>query len=463
MFKNLYFKLGLISTITTLALLISLPRIPIKFQKGPVNIDTSIGGYRIYLFNGKVDLDLREFKKGLDLKGGIKVVLRADLSKIAESEKENALESAKEIISRRVDLLGVTEPSISTVKIGDESRIIVEIPGLENVGDAIALIGETAQLNFKKLKEDKPWTEDKFTEYYLDPSVWEDTGVTGADLNGVDVVVADQGDLQNAGRPQIKLRFSSEGRTKFSEVAKNNISKPIALFLDEGSYPLSMPVVSPDLATGLTDDPVISGDFTFDTAKNLSIQIRAGALPIPVEVLEQETIGAILGNDSVRSSFFAGLVGLILVFIYLVFKYRKLGFIAGIALSIYAILVMAIFKLVPVVLTLPGIAGFVLSIGMATDANVLTFERINEELFWKKPQNLAIKLGFERAWNSIRDSNMSSLITAFILFQLGSGPVRGFALTLAIGIAVSLFSSIFVVRTLIEFFNIGKVAEGRNK
>ncbi len=463
MFKNLYFRLGLISTLTTLALLIALPKIPISVHKGFVNLETSIGGYNVNLFGGKIKLDLRDFKKGLDLKGGIKVVLRADMSKIADSEKTNALESAREIISRRVDLLGVTEPTISTVKVGEEYRIIVEIPGLENVGDAIALIGETAQLKFKKLKTDKPWTAEKFAEYYTDPTVWEDTGVTGADLNGVDVVVGSQGDIQNSGRPQIKLRFSSEGRSKFSEVAKENVNKPIALFLDEGSYPLSTPVVSADLATGLTDDPVISGDFTFDTAKNLSIQIRAGALPIPVEVLEQETIGATLGNDSIKSSFFAGLVGLLFVFIFMVFKYGKLGFIAGIALSIYTVLVLAIFKIIPVVLTLPGIAGFVLSIGMATDANVLTFERINEEIFWKKPRNLAIKLGFERAWNSIRDSNVSSLITSFILFELGSGPVRGFALTLAIGILVSLFSSIFVVRTFIELFNIGNVADRRLK
>ena len=462
MFKNLYFKLGLISTLTTLAILISLPNIPIKFKKGFVNIDSSIGGYNINLFGGKIHLDLRDFKKGLDLKGGIKIVLRADMSKISDSEKNNAVESAREVISRRVNLLGVTEPNISTVKVGDEYRIIVEIPGIDNVGDAIALIGETAQLKFKQLKQGKEWTAEKFAEYYTDPTVWEDTGVTGADLNGVDVIVGSQRDLQNAGKPEIKLRFSNEGRNKFSDLAKKNINKPVALFLDEGSYPLSMPVVNPDLANGLNDDPVISGNFTFDSAKNLSIQIRAGALPIPVEVLQQETIGATLGSDSIRKSFFAGVIGLALVFIFMVVKYGKLGFLSGIALSIYAALVLAIFKVIPVVLTLPGIAGFVLSIGMATDANILIFERINEELFWKKPRNLAIKLGFDRAWNSIRDSNVSSLITSFILFELGSGPVRGFALTLAIGIVVSLFTSIFVVRTFIELFNMGNTVERKS-
>lgn len=455
MFKNIYFKLGLISTITALAVLITLPRIPIVIKKGYVNIDSSIGGYYFRLFNDKFVVDLRDFKKGLDLKGGIKIVLRADTSKIADSEKDNALEAAREVISRRVNLLGVTEPNISTVKLGGEARIIVEIPGIENVGDAIALIGETAQLKFKVLKADKPWSAETFSEYYLDPTAWEDSGITGADLKGVDVVVGDTQDIQSSGKPQIRLRFTNEGRNKFSELAKQQIGKPVGLFLDEDAAPLSMPVVSADLADGLTDDPVISGDFTFETAKNLSIQIRAGALPIPVEVLEQETIGATLGSESIDKSFFAGLVGLALVLIFMIYKYGKLGLLSGIALSIYSVIVLAIFKTIPVVLTLPGIAGFVLSIGMATDANILIFERINEELYWNKPRNLAIKLGFERAWNSIRDSNISSLITSFILFQLGSGPVRGFALTLAIGILVSLFTSIFVVKVLIEVFNIG--------
>jgi preprotein translocase subunit SecD len=209
------------------------------------------------------------------------------------------------------------------------------------------------------------------------------------------------------------------------------------------------------LVNGLTGDPVISGTFDVKSAKALSVQIRAGALPVPVTVLEQKTIGATLGDESVKRSFFAGAVGLLLVFLFLLFMYGRLGMLAGFALLIYTFIVLAIFKVVPVVLTLPGIAGFVLSIGMATDANILVFERIKEEMLWGKPQNLAIKLGFDRAWNSIKDSNMSSLLTAGILFYFGSGPVRGFALTLAIGIIVSLFTSIFVVRTFIETFKFG--------
>jgi preprotein translocase subunit SecD len=329
----------------------------------------------------------------------------------------------------------------------------VEIPGVSDVDSAVSLIGQTAQLVFMQLPKDTPWNQDQFAQYYQDKTVWEPTGITGADLKGADVVFS-QSDPTNAGRPQIQLKFTNEGRKKFSEVAKANVNKPIALYLDTEKYPLSMPVVSADLAAGLTNDPVINGSFDVATANALSLQIRAGALPVPVTVLEQKTVGATLGADSVKRSFIAGAIGLILVLLFMVFMYGRLGVISGIALVIYSFLVLAIFKFIPVVLTLPGIAGFILSIGMATDANILIFERVKEEMRWGRPKNLAIKLGFERAWDSIKDSNASSLITCAILFYFGTGPVKGFALTLAIGIFASLFSAIFVVKTLIQVFNI---------
>jgi len=459
--QNLNFRLGMIFAMTVLSILVVLPRIPISINNKWLKLDTSVGGYFINL--GKWQLDLRDIKKGLDLEGGIKVVLRADMSKIADDEKSGALESAKEVIDRRVNLLGVTEPFVATSKVGDEYRIIVEIPGIDNVSEAINLIGQTAQLKFKTLKKDLEWTQDKYLQYVSSPDSWEDSGVTGADMKGADVVVAQGGDISQQGKPQIQLKFTNEGRTKFSELAKTNIGKPIALYLDEDSFPISAPTVSEDLATGLISDPVISGNFTFESAKTLAIQLRSGALPIPVEVLEQKTVGATLGGESIQKSFLAGVVGLILVFAFLVLRYRFLGILSGISLIIYSFIVLAIFKIIPVVLTLPGIAGFILSIGMATDACILIFERTREEIRWGKPRNLAIKLGFERAWNSIKDSNVSSLITSFILFQFGSGSVRGFALTLAIGIFVSLFTSIFVVKTFIEATNFGQLRRPKHE
>jgi len=207
MLKNIYVRLGLISALTTLALLIVLPRTPINIKNSLIGLDTTIGGYNIELFGGKFKKDLRDFKKGLDLKGGIRIVLEADVSNIESGERDNALESAKNVISRRVDLLGVTEPYVATTKSGEQYRILVEIPGLDNVTEAVNLIGQTAQLTFKQLKPENEWSEDKMFEYYTKPESWESTGITGADLKGADVVVADQTDIQNQGKPQIKLRF----------------------------------------------------------------------------------------------------------------------------------------------------------------------------------------------------------------------------------------------------------------
>ncbi len=455
MFNGNLFRISLITFLTGLALLVVLPKTPLSvFDR-----DFTIGGYNLSFFDGKFNLDLTELKRGLDLEGGVRVVMRAKMDKIAEEDRANALESVRTVISRRVDLLGVSEPYITSSKVGDDYRLIVELPGIDNVASAVGLIGQTAQLEFRELLPDLEWNESRFSEYYMNPNSWQSTNVTGADLRGVDVVFSGASSTNINSLPQIQLRFTNEGRDKFSELAKQNINKPIALFLDESPYPLSTPVVSPDLATGLINDPVISGNFDLETAKALSVQLRAGALPVPVEVLEQRTIGATLGEESVNRSFFAGVVGLLLVMVFLVVMYGWLGVLADIALIIYALLVLSIFKIIPVVITLPGIAGFILSVGMATDANILIFERIKEEVLWGRPKSIALRLGFERAWASIRDSNITSLITAFILFYFGTGPVRGFALTLTIGIAVSLFTSIYVTRTFINAFDAAKILE----
>lgn len=450
--KNDHFRLGLIIGLFILSVLVASPRIPIKFNLGPVNVDTHIGGYYFSLFGDRIVLDLVNYKKGLDLEGGVKIVLKADMEKIPEVDRAAALASAKEIIDRRVNYLGVSEPYVVPVQTGDEYRIIVEIPGVDDLESALSLVGSTAQISFKELTPETPWDGTQFEQYFFSPDSWTETGLTGSDLHGAELVYSQAGVGFNQGStaPQIQLRFSNEGRKKFSEVAKKNVDKPIGIFLDDSPVPLSMPVVSSEFVSGVVGDPVISGNFDVETATNLTLQIRAGALPVSVEVLQQEKIGATLGSDSVRASFTAGIVGFILIMIFMFLLYGKLGLIADFALILYALLVLSIFKIVPVVLTLPGIAGFLLSVGMAVDANILIFERTNEELRAGRPRSLAIKLGFERAWSSIRDSNVSSLITATILFYLGTGAIRGFAVTLFIGIIVSLFTAIFVVETLIR-------------
>lgn len=429
--------------------LIALPKVPIKAPF--LGLDTSIGGYYFNFFNGKVVLDFRDIKKGLDLQGGVRLVLKANMQDVSEADRDKALESAREVISKRVDFLGVVEPKITTIKTPNDYRIEVEIPGIANVEQAVKAIGQTAQLKFKVLPKDKDWSEQDSFEYYNNLSLWQDSGVTGADLKGAEVVFGQSSSLQDRNKPQIQLIFTSDGRKKFSELVKENVGRPIGIFLDD--LPISMPIVNPDLAQGLTNDPVITGNFSLVDAKALALQIRAGALPVPVEILSQENISATLGIDSVQKSLKAGILGLGAVMIFMIILYGKLGLVANFGLLLYTSLVICLFKIIPVTLTLPGIAGFILTIGMAVDASILVFERIREEIKWGKPLSIALKLGFERSWLSIRDSNVSSLLTAGVLFYFGSGMVRGFALTLAIGVLVSMFTNIFIVRTIIRNFH----------
>lgn len=461
-FKNIYFKTGLIFGLFLISILVVLPRTPINLSNRYFSYETSIGGYYLDFFNGGWVLDLTDFKKGLDLAGGVRIVLRADMSEVAASDRDSALESAREVIERRVNFLGVSEPNIVPVKTQDEYRIVVEIPGVEDINTALNLVGRTAQINFRQLKPEVPWDGTQFQDYYYNPEVWENTGVTGRDLRGSNVVFANGGvgsaDL-NGTAPRIQMLFSTEGRDKFSTAAKANINKPLGIFLDDDPIPLSMPVVSDEFADGVFQDPVITGNFSIEEANNLTLQIRAGALPVSVEVLQQEKVGASLGDAAISASFRAGLIGFIIILVFMVLLYGRAGLIADMALILYALLVLSVFKVIPVVLTLPGIAGFLLSIGMAVDANILIFERVREELKAGKPRSIATKLGFENAWSSIRDSNLSSLITAVILFYMGSGPVKGFALTLFVGITISLFTAVFVVRNLLTFFKLDKDPE----
>jgi preprotein translocase subunit SecD len=377
------------------------------------------------------DLDV---KLGLDLQGGAHVVYQADTKNIPESERSQAVDATRINIERRINLLGVSEPIIQTAKVGDEYRLIVELAGVSDVNQAINTIGQTAQLEFYETKSATPSSEADFSP----------TGLTGKELK-ISQVQFNSGSGQNVGQPVVSLEFNAEGTKKFSEITARNIGKPVAILLDNRI------VTAPTVQNAITDGrAIISGNFTVADAKNLVIQLNAGALPIPIKIVEQRNVGASLGNESITKSLVAGVIGLTMVGIFMILNYGIRGLLADVALIIYVLVSLAIIRLVPVTLTLAGIAGLILSIGMAVDANILIFERIKEELRWGRPMKSALELGFHRAWNSIRDSNVSSLITAGILFWFGSGSVRGFALTLIIGVLVSLFSSITVTRTLLN-------------
>lgn len=374
--------------------------------------------------------------EGLDLRGGTHLVYELDLSKIDSKNTSNAVQGVINVIDRRINALGVSEPNIQSSKVGSKESVIVELPGVTDVNEAINIIGKTAQLEF--------WEEDATIQAVdngqVSPIGWKPTELNGSNLSKADVKFS-----QQTGEPEVTLEFNDEGSKLFAEITKRNLQKPVAIVLDNEI--ISAPTVQSVIEGG---QAVITGKFTIEDAKKLALELNAGALPVPIKLVEQRNVGATLGTDSVKQSLLAGLVGVLLIAIFMISYYRFPGFLAVCALTIYALLVIAIFKLVPVVLTLAGIAGFILSIGMAVDANILVFERMKEELRAGKTLGTAVDEGFRRAWLSIRDSNVSSLITCIILYFTTTGMVRGFAVTLAIGILVSMFTAITISRTFLK-------------
>lgn len=431
------YLLWIIIILTLLAIFVDLPNVPaIRFLDKDIQISFPL-------------------KLGLDLQGGTQLILEAETGSIAEADRDSALDSVKEVIERRVNSFGISESRVQTSTIGNQRRILVELPGLKDSTAAAELVGKTAKLDFRELSARSDSSETRratasaeATESAL-LAILESvpTGLTGADLIKAAPVFG--GSIGTSG-PQISIRFNDTGAKKFAEVTKRNIGKPLAIFLDDEL--LEAPTVQQEIIGG---DAVITGQFTIEQAKRIATQLNAGALKVPVRIINQRSIGPELGQESINKSLIAGIIGLGVVILYMAVFYGVLGLIADLALVIYTVLVLAIFKtglfvLPPVTLTLAGIAGFILSIGMAVDANILIFERMKEELRWGKSKGVALELGFKRAWSSIWASNVSSLITAVILYSMGSSLVRGFAITLAIGVLVSMFTAIIVTRTLLR-------------
>jgi len=501
------------------------------------------------------------YRLGLDLLGGAQLIYEANLSQIPNNEKQDALEGAKDVIERRVNAFGVSEPIVQTINAGESYRISVELAGVYDINSAIKMIGETPLLEFKeenpnavKLTEEQQKQLDQMNievrkqavevlqkikagedfsalakQYSEDPGSKDNGGLyegikkgqfvpeyedvifnklkngevysdlvktdfgyhiikkegesgsgddkainsrhilfktkTGADLgiavdpewmntqlSGKNLKKARVEYDPNSLTPQVSLEFDNEGAQLFADITTRNVGKTVAIFLD--GYPISLPTVQQPIIGG---QAIISGNFSAEEAKQLSQRLNAGALPIPVSLISQTTVGATLGQESIQKSLIAGLWGILLVALFMIIYYRLPGLIAVKALIIYTVVALALFKIFNVTLTLAGIAGFVLSIGMAVDANILIFERLKEELKAGKPLNKAIEEGFNRAWTSIRDSNISSLITCAILFWFGSSIIRGFAFTLAIGILVSMFSAIVITRQFLLLISNWKI------
>lgn len=392
-------------------------------------------------FPGNSFFNRYEPRLGLDLLGGTHLIYEADLASVPQSERLSALAGTRDVVERRVNAFGVSEPVVQTTQQEGHYRIIVELAGVTDVNEAIRQIGETPLLEFKELSSDSKaaLSQTTATSTQISPT-WANTGLSGKHLKRSQVTFEPQ-----TNRPEVSLQFNGEGQSLFADITKRNIGTQVGIFLD--GQLLSAPVVQTEITGG---QAVITGNFTLEEAKILVRRLNAGALPVPIKLVSQQTVGAALGELSLNRSLEAGFIGLILVAAFMILYYRLPGFLAVLALGVYATVSLMLFEMIPVTLTLAGVAGFVLSIGMAVDANVLIFERLKEELRLGQTIRGAVESGFKRAWPSIRDSNVSSLMTCAILYWFGSSIIRGFALTLGLGILVSMFSAITVTRTFLR-------------
>jgi preprotein translocase subunit SecD len=446
----------------------------------PILVLAGVAGWVVWPNNpgirlGSINRDI-EIVRGLDLQGGLQVLLEADLP--AESViTADQMQTARDIIENRVNALGVVEP---LVQVAGARRIVVELPGVKDPEQAVSTIKETGLLEFvdmsaldagqalslvgSRLETDfgqapapaATPTSDVATptsevgaptptaEAPAAPPLVFHTVMTGTGLKSAAATVS-----TNTNEFEVSFVLTDDGKKTFSEFTSTHVGKILGIVLDK------VLISAPRVSTAITEGQgVITGSFDRDSANRLAVQLRYGSLPIPLKVVESSTVGPTLGEDSLRKSAVAGVIGLAVVMLFMAIYYRLPGVLADVALLIYAITTLALFKLIPVTLTLPGVAGFILSIGVAVDANILIFERMKEELRSGRTVYQAIDTGFSRAWPSIRDSNLSTLITCGILFWFGStfgaSIVKGFSLTLALGVMVSLFTAITVTRTFLH-------------
>ncbi|MCL5004684.1 MAG: protein translocase subunit SecD [Patescibacteria group bacterium] len=372
------------------------------------------------------------WKLGLDLVGGTHLIYEIDMKQVAGVDRDSVIAGLRDVIEKRVNLFGVAEPSIVTAKEGDSYRLIVELAGIKDVNEAVGQIGSTPLLEFYE-------TAAVGTSTQFVP-----TALTGRYLKGAQIDFD-----QTTGSPQIALQFNDEGAKIFEDITARNIGRTLCVSIDRQINNNDCATVQEKISGGRAQ---ITGRFTPEEAKRIVSRFNAGALPAPINLISQQLVGASLGQESLKKAAYAGLVGTLAVMVFMIIYYRTRGIFASLALGIYIALTLAIFKLFSVTMSLSGIAGFILSIGMAVDANILIFERTKEEIKKGMAKISAIEEGFRRAWPSIRDSNVSTIITSLILYFFTTSFVKGFALTLLIGVLVSMFSAITITRTLMRVF-----------
>lgn len=399
-------------------------------------------------FNGEFKKD---FVLGLDLAGGAALTYTIDTDSLPEGVNVNdSVEALRDVVERRVNLFGVREPTVTTEysRLQKEWRLIVELPGVANVDEAAKLIGETPVLEFQTEKKGAKQLGASSTVFDL-ISNFEPTQLTGSYLKKAALVFD-----QTTNRPMVELTFDDTGAQLFAAITKANIGKQVSIFLD--GVPISSPVVNEEITAGKA---VISGTFTIEEARILVGRLNSGALPVPITLAGKSVVQASLGEKALGAGQKAAVVGFALIVIFMIVWYRLPGVMASLALVSYIAIMLTLFKLIPVTLTSAGIAGLIISLGLAVDANVLTFERMKEELARGKGLREAMETGFLRAWTSIRDSHIAAIIVSVILFWFGTSVVKGFAFTFFLGAVVSLFSAQIVTRVFLRAIAVDKIGK----
>lgn len=410
------------------------------------------------------------FKLGLDLAGGSHLIYEADVSAIAPNEVDGLMNVLRDVIERRINIFGVSEPIVqvqqsSFVSDAESNRLVVELPGVTDVAAAVAEIGSTPLLEFKLVDQEVLAAQEAIADINTgessssalvsnvsingesidDKNPYIDTGLTGRYLESAQLQFAGQSNqaaLSN--EPIVGIKFNQEGGELFEQITRDNVGGNLAIFLD--GQMISAPRINEAISGG---SAVISGGFTPEEARSLAENLNFGALPVPIKLISTQTIGSTLGDDVLQKGVMAGVFGIILVGIFMVLWYRLPGLVAIISLFSYVALMLALFQLIPVTLTAAGLAGFILSLGMAVDANVLVFERVKEEFRSGKSFQESARIGFTRAWSAIRDGNLTSILSAIILFWFGTSLIKGFALVFGIGVIFSMFSALLITRTLL--------------
>lgn len=398
------------------------------------------------------------FHLGLDLSGGSYLLYQADVSKLPAGQINDSMDALRDVIERRINAFGVAEPviQVQTSSLSGEKihRLSIELPGVTDINEAIKTIGQTPFLEFK-VQSDKPVeakVDDKGQVTVNPDDQFVSSGLDGKYLKRAQVVFE-----PNTGAPQVSLEFNDEGAKLFEQITSENVGKPIAIYLD-GSM-ISSPVVQEKITGGTAQ---ISGNFTPVEAKELVGRLNSGALPVPISLVSTQTIGAILGANAVADGVQAALIGFVIISLFLILWYRLPGIVAVLALSIYVIITLLLYRFIPVTLSAAGIAGFIISIGMAVDANILIFERFREEKAKNKSIHEALMAGFDRAWFSIRDANLAGLLVAIILFAFGTSLIKGFALTFGLGVIVSFLSAITISKLFLRALpNLAETKVGR--